>query len=74
MVAYGNQTVYWDVFRPAVLHEQCVYLCRADSTEFKLRTQACVLYCMAQIYTDHGKQAMLVKHVRCNLTRGRGGA
>ena len=29
---------------------------------------------LARIYTDHGKQAMLVKHVRCNLTRGRGGA
>ena len=51
-------------------------VCRADSTEFELRTQAlivtCVLYCMAQIYTDHSKQAMLVKHVRCNLTRGKG--
>ena len=51
-------------------------VCRADSTEFKLRTQVlivtCVLYCMAQIYTDHSKQAMLVKPVRCNLTRGKG--
>ena len=49
-------------------------VCRADSTEFELRTQAlivtCVLYCMAQIYTDHSKQAMLVKHVQ----GGRGGA
>ena len=37
-------------------------VCRADSTEFELRTQApalivtCVLCCMAQIYTDHSKQ------------------
>ena len=58
-------------------------MCGADSAEFKTDPGSyrdmCIILLgnlsyLARIYTDHGKQAMLVKHVRCNLTRGRGGA
>ena len=62
---------------------QCV--CRTDSTEFKTdpgsyRDMCTILLLhgnlsnLAQIYTDHGTQAILLKHVRCNKTREWGGA